>query len=40
MARVATYEVYVDEDKEQEFRDFCTSLGDSIEISWKDTEDL
>jgi len=38
--KVASYDVYVNEDKEQEFRDFCASLGDSIEISWKDTEDL
>lgn len=38
--RVAFYDVYVNEDKEQEFRDYCASLGDSIEINWKDTEDL
>lgn len=35
------YEVYVDSGRAEElFREFCSSLGPSIEISWRDTGDV
>lgn len=34
------YAVYVDDgEPEEKFREFCRSLGDAIEISWKDIHD-
>ncbi len=36
----AEYTIYVDTgEAEDRFRAFCQSLGDAIEISWKDTHD-
>jgi hypothetical protein len=32
------YEVYVDSGSaDEQFREFCKSLGSAVEISWKDT---
>lgn len=36
MGRMSSYTVYVEVEREQEFNDFCKTLGEDIEISWND----
>ena len=41
MSRVASYDLYIDEDREDEFRELVQErFGTAIELNWRDTEDI
>lgn len=34
-----SYDVYVDSDVDDEFRQFCAKLGNKVELNWRDTHE-
>lgn len=39
--KVTTYDVYINADREQEFRELVTkTFGSAIELNWRDSEEV